>query len=68
MVQKYFYFTTEFNFRLNLFEAERSIKKREEPAQIIVGDYRFTRNSVLGKGNFGTVYSGYNRIVNQFEF
>jgi hypothetical protein len=31
VVQKYFYFTTEFNFRLNLFEAERSIKKKKEP-------------------------------------
>jgi hypothetical protein len=28
VVQKYFYFTTEFNFRLNLFEAERSIKEK----------------------------------------
>ena len=34
VVQKYFYFTTEFNFRLNLFEAERSIKKREESRPI----------------------------------
>ena len=37
--------------------------------QIIVGDYRFTRlNSMLGEGAFGTVYRGYNHIVNQFEF
>ena len=32
VVQKYFYFTTEFNFRLNLFEAERSIKNKKEPS------------------------------------
>ena len=37
-------------------------------AQIIVGDYRFTRNSLLGEGGFGKVYSGYHYKVNQFEF
>ena len=36
--------------------------------KIIVGDYHFTRDSILGQGSFGTVYSGYHHIVNKFEF